>query len=114
QLIGRCQGLLSLLPGRGNQGRPEVGAQCLGPRKQLEGAPQPLAIGRIPLLLQEAQPHKLTHKAGGDNAGAQIIPDISTTPHERLFFADATPLSSKAVTPDVLRVVGKLLTQWDE
>src|SRR5262249_52163893 len=64
----------------------------------------PLAVGRIAPLHEQREPDEVATEPGRDNGRPEIVARFGAPPGERLFLADARPLASKHVAPDVVRI----------
>lgn len=64
---------------------------------------------RVPALEEEAQPHEVPGETGGDDAGAEVVPDLRSPADERLLPVDAPPLAGEQPEPHVVRVPAQRL-----
>jgi hypothetical protein len=87
---------------RGRQRRGESGRV----REPGDGGAQPLAVGRVAPVHQQAQPHQVAGQPRGDDNRAQVVTGLGAPAGKVLFLPDPLPLAGQQVQPHVVRIPG--------
>jgi hypothetical protein len=72
-----------------------------------ERGAEPLAVGRVAPLEQEAETHQIAHQGRRNHCRPDIIPNLPSAADECLLLRNPRPLRGQQVTPDIGRVVGE-------
>ena len=85
-------------------------AELLGPFELSERCAEPFQVGPVPASLQEGELHQKTYEEGSDHLSAPGVVGLGEPTGQSLRARDELPLAGLHPPPDIIRVVGELMS----